>query len=73
MWYRSDQVFPVPYQWRRILMLSLVAPALTIGAWQAHSLIVSLVVTAVFPLVLLPLRFYLPAELARLRKLAPGW
>jgi hypothetical protein len=26
-----------------------------------------------FPLVLLPLRFYQPAELARLRRLAPGW
>ncbi len=73
MWYRSHQVFPVPYQWRRIVLLSVVAPALTIGAWEAHSLVVSLVVTALFPLVLLPLRFYLPAELARLRKIAPGW
>ncbi|CAB4706738.1 MAG: oligosaccharide flippase family protein [Actinobacteria bacterium] len=73
MWYRSDQVFPVPYQWRRVALLAAVAPTLTVAAWEAHSLYVSLLVTALFPIVLIPLRFYLPAEIARLRKLRPGW
>ena len=33
----------------------------------------SLALCVAYPLVLLPLGFYQPAELARLRRLAPGW
>jgi O-antigen/teichoic acid export membrane protein len=72
MWFRSRQVFPVSYQWRRILTLTGVAGGLTAIAWSFHSLPVAIALTAIYPLVLLPLRFYLPAELTRLRRLAPG-
>ncbi len=72
MWFRSRQVYPVAYQWRRIFTLSGVAVSLTAVAWEIHSLPAAVVLTAIYPLVLLALRFYLPAELTRLRRLAPG-
>jgi O-antigen/teichoic acid export membrane protein len=72
MWFRSRQVYPVTYQWRRILTLAGVAGGLTAIAWEIHSLPVAIGLTAVYPLLLLPLGFYLPAELTRLRRLAPG-
>ncbi len=72
MWFRSRQVYPVHYQWRRILTLSAVAGGLTAIAWEVHSLPVAIALTALYPLLLLPLGFYLPAELTRLRRLAPG-
>ena len=72
MWFRSRQVYPVNYQWRRILTLAGVAGGLTAIAWEIHSLPVAIGLTALYPLVLLPLGFYLPAELTRLRRLAPG-
>ncbi len=72
MWLRSRHIYPVHYQWRRILTLSGVAASLTAIAWAFHSLPVAIALTAIYPLVLLPLRFYLPAELTRLRRLAPG-
>ncbi len=72
MWLRSRQVYPVAYQWRRIVTLATVAVALTAVAWAVGSLTVAIVLTLAFPLVLLPLRFYQPAELTRLRRFAPG-
>jgi O-antigen/teichoic acid export membrane protein len=72
MWVRSRTVYPVAYQWRRIVTLSGVAAALTAIAYSLHSLPVAIVLTLAYPLVLLPLRFYQPAELTRLRRLAPG-
>ena len=72
MWLRSRHVYPVDYQWRRILTLSGVAVALTAIAYSLHSLPVAIALTLAYPLVLLPLRFYQPAELTRLRRLAPG-
>jgi O-antigen/teichoic acid export membrane protein len=72
MWLRSRAIYPVPYQWRRILTLSSVAAALTAIAYSLHSLPVAIVLTLAYPLVLLPLRFYQRAELTRLRRLAPG-
>ncbi len=72
MWVRSRRVYPVPYQWRRILTIAGVAGGLTIVATGLHSLPVSIALTLAFPLVLVPLRFYQPSELARLRRLAPG-
>jgi O-antigen/teichoic acid export membrane protein len=72
MWLRSRSVYPVRYQWRRIITLAGVAGALTAIAWAAHSLPVAIGLTLVYPLVLLPLGFYLPAELTRLRRLAPS-
>jgi len=72
MWLRSRQVYPVAYQWRRILTLAGVAAGLTILGRELHSLPVGIAITLVYPLILLPLGFYLPAELTRLRRLAPG-
>jgi O-antigen/teichoic acid export membrane protein len=72
MWLRSRTVYPVPYQWRRIVTLSAVAAALTAIAYSLHSLPVAILLTLAYPLVLLPLRFYQHAELTRLRRLAPG-
>ena len=64
----AQRVWPVPYQWRRVLTLSLVAVGLLVlGKAVDASLPVAIALCAVYPLVLLPLRFYLPAELRRLR------
>jgi O-antigen/teichoic acid export membrane protein len=64
----AQRVWPVPYQWRRVLTLAIVAPALLVlGKAVSASLPLALVLCAVYPFVLLPLRFYLPAELRRLR------
>jgi O-antigen/teichoic acid export membrane protein len=71
MWVRSRQVYPVHYQWRRIITLAAVAGGLTAIAWALHSLPAAIVLTLLYPLALLPLGFYLPAELTRLRRLAP--
>jgi O-antigen/teichoic acid export membrane protein len=67
----SQQVYPVPYQWRRVLTLSSVAIALTVLGYEVRSLPLSLALCLVYPLLLLPLGFYLPAERARLRRLLP--
>jgi O-antigen/teichoic acid export membrane protein len=71
MWLRSRSVYPVPYQWRRIITLSTVAVALTGGAYALHSLPVAILAICVYPLLLLAFRFYQPVELTRLRRLAP--
>ena len=67
----SQKVYPVPYQWRRVLTLSAVAIALTIVGYQVRSLPLSIALCVVYPLLLLPLGFYLPAERKRLRRLLP--
>ena len=71
MMINSQQVYPVPYQWRRVLTLSAVAVALTIVGYEVRSLPLSIALCIVYPLVLLPLGFYLPAERKRLRRLLP--
>ncbi len=71
----SHRVFPVAYQWRRVLTLVGVAVALTVvGSVLDVPLAVALVIALAYPLLLLPLGFYLPAERRRLRALfgAPG-
>jgi O-antigen/teichoic acid export membrane protein len=73
MWLRSRRVYAVPYQWRRILTLAAVAVALTVLGRELGSLPVAIALTLVYPLVLFPLGFYQPAELQRLRRLAPRW
>jgi O-antigen/teichoic acid export membrane protein len=72
MWLRSRRIYPVPYQWRRIITLAAAAGGLTILGRELHSLLVAVAVTVAYPLLLLPLGFYLPAELTRLRRLRPG-
>ena len=67
----SQHVYPVPYQWRRVLTLSSVAIALTAIGYASGSLALAIVLCLAYPLLLLPLGFYLPAERARLRRLVP--
>jgi O-antigen/teichoic acid export membrane protein len=67
-WY-AQRVYPVPYQWRRVLTAAAAALGLTVfGKLLDVPLPVALALAASYPLVLLPLGFYLPAELARLRR-----
>jgi hypothetical protein len=73
MWLRSRRVYAVPYQWRRVVTLAAVAAGLTVLGREIDSLPVSIALVAAYPLALLPLGFYQPAELARLPRLAPGW
>jgi O-antigen/teichoic acid export membrane protein len=66
----SHRVYPVAYQWRRVLTLASVAIGLTvIGSVLDVPLGVAIVIALCYPLALLPLRFYLPAERRRLRGL----
>ena len=72
MAWHAQRVYPVPYQWRRIVTLVGAAAALNVIAALVDAplpLAVALVVA--YPLVLLPLGFYLPAERTRLRRLVP--
>ena len=72
MWLRSRRIFPVPYQWRRLLTLAAVAAGMTILGREIGSLPVAIALSLAYPFVLLPLGFYQPAELKRLRRLVPG-
>jgi O-antigen/teichoic acid export membrane protein len=64
----AQRVWPVPYQWRRVVTLSLVAVGLLVLGKAVHaSLPLAVALCLLYPVVLLPLRFYLPAELRRLR------
>ena len=66
----AQYVYPVPYQWRRVLTVVGVAVALNVAARAAGlRLVPSLLVVAVYPLALALLGFYLPAERARFRRL----
>jgi O-antigen/teichoic acid export membrane protein len=68
MTFNAQRVWPVPYQWRRVVTLSAVAVALLIlGKAVSAPLPLAIALCLVYPVVLLPLRFYLPAELRRLR------
>jgi O-antigen/teichoic acid export membrane protein len=71
--WNAQRVYPVQYQWRRVAVLLLMAGLLTgIGKAMPHSLVLAFALTAVYPLVLAPLGFYLPAERKRLRRLLPA-
>jgi hypothetical protein len=62
----------VPYQWRRVLTLTGVAVGLTVlGKAIDVPLAGAILLILAYPLALLPLGFYLPAERARLRRLVP--
>jgi O-antigen/teichoic acid export membrane protein len=64
----AQRVWPVPYQWRRVVTLSLVAVGLLVLGMAVHaSLPIAFAICLFYPVVMLPLRFYLPAELRRLR------
>ena len=67
---RAQQVFPVPYQWRRIVLTVAAAVALTVlGKSLDVPLAGAVLLSGLYPLILLPLGFYLPVELRRIRAL----
>jgi O-antigen/teichoic acid export membrane protein len=66
----SQHVYPVPYQWRRVGMAAGAAVALAVaGKLVGGGLAASIAFAAAYPLVLLPLGFYLPAERRRFKAL----
>src|SRR6266542_4532676 len=70
MVWNSRRVYPVDYQWRRVITLVGVAIGLPVrGSVLASPLAVAILIALAYPLALLPLGFYLPAERRRLRSL----
>jgi O-antigen/teichoic acid export membrane protein len=68
----AQAVYRVPYQWRRVVTAAGAAVGLTVLGKLVHApLPLAIALAAVYPLVLLPLGFYLPAERQRLRRLVP--
>jgi O-antigen/teichoic acid export membrane protein/glycosyltransferase involved in cell wall biosynthesis len=68
----SQEVYYVAYQWRRVLTATAAAVALNaVGATLHVPLVVAVLLVLAYPFVLMPLGFYLPAELRRLRRLVP--
>ena len=68
----AQHVYPVRYQWRRVLTVVAAGVGLTVAARVAHlSLAPSFVLVLAYPLALAVLGFYLPAERKRLRRLVP--
>jgi len=64
----AQRVFPCPYQWRRVLTAAAAGVALaTLGKLVGAGLALSVGLIVLYPIVLLPLGFYLPAERQRLR------
>jgi O-antigen/teichoic acid export membrane protein len=71
--WNAQHVYRVAYQWRRVVILILVAGLLTgIGKALPQSLLVASALTLAYPLVLAAFGFYLPAERKRLRRLLPA-
>jgi O-antigen/teichoic acid export membrane protein len=59
----AQRIYPVPYQWRRVVTAAAAGIGLAVGGkLVGGGLPVALALAAIYPLVLLPLGFYLPAE-----------
>ncbi len=59
----AQRIFPVPYQWRRVLTAVAVAVALVlVGKLAGGGLPVAIALSLAYPLALLPAGFYLPGE-----------
>ncbi len=70
----AQHVYPVQYQWRRVITAVGVAVGLTVAARAAQlPLAASFLLVLVYPLALALLGFYLPAERKRLRRLVPSF
>jgi O-antigen/teichoic acid export membrane protein len=70
MAWHAQRIYPVPYQWRRVATALASAVALTVlGKALDVPLAVAVALAVAYPLVLLPLGFYLPDERRRLRRL----
>ena len=67
----AQRVYPVPYQWRRVAIVLAAALGLTALGKALHApFALALALALAYPLILLPLGFYLPVE--RRRLLAAG-
>jgi O-antigen/teichoic acid export membrane protein len=67
MVWNAQRVYPIQYQWRRIATVAVAAGAITLGGQVLDGpLALELALVCAFPLLLLPLGFYLPEERARL-------
>jgi O-antigen/teichoic acid export membrane protein len=70
----AQHVYPVRYQWRRVVTCVAAGAGLTVAARAAHlPLAPSALLVLAYPLVLGALGFYLPAERQRLRRLVPSF
>jgi O-antigen/teichoic acid export membrane protein len=59
----SQRIYPVPYQWRRVLTAGLAGVALVVaGKLAAVGLPAAILLSIVYPVLLLPLGFYSQAE-----------
>ena len=68
----SQEVYYVPYQWRRVTTATAAAVGLNVlGAVLRVPLPAAVVLVLAYPVVLIPMGFYLPAELKRIRRLVP--
>jgi hypothetical protein len=68
MTWRAQRLYAVPYQWRRVAVAAGAAIGLTIVGKAADvSLPAAILLCLAYPLALLPLGFYLPAELRRVK------
>jgi O-antigen/teichoic acid export membrane protein len=64
----AQRVYPVPYQWRRVAIVGGSSIAIAALGRSMHlPLAPSALLAVAYPLILLPLGFYLPAERRRLR------
>jgi len=70
----AQYVYPVSYQWRRVITALGAGVGLTVAARAGHlGLAASVLLVLAYPLALALLGFYLPAERARLRRLVPSF
>jgi O-antigen/teichoic acid export membrane protein len=70
----AQRVYPVAYQWRRVITAVGVAAALNVVARATHlSLVPSFLLVAAYPVALALCGFYLPVERKRLRRLVPSF
>ncbi len=70
----AQHVYPVSYQWRRVITALGAGAGLTVAARAGHlGLAASILLVLAYPLALALLGFYLPAERARLRRLVPSF
>jgi O-antigen/teichoic acid export membrane protein len=66
----AQRIYPCPYQWRRVVTAAASGIALVcLGKLAGAGLPLCVVLVLVYPVVLLPVGFYLPAERKRLRSL----
>ena len=66
----AQRIFPCPYQWRRVMTAAAAGIALaTLGKVIGAGLPLCVGLIVLYPVVLLPVGFYLPAERKRLRSL----